>query len=193
MQPALSILYSILSHNLGRSSGHHRWIRNNPFPSWPVFSYHSGAGKVHSSPLFDIVFPPRLLAASFSFFLSLCPVPGRIAQSVGHLTRKPKILGSIPGLATYFRLKRIRNNSYPPCPVFSCPNWAGKVHSCPHFDIVFPPFLSVFSLCPVRLSLLNQKTLRHGLTILSCVSWPGSGVHNILQWLLGSFYEPPHW
>ena len=29
--------------------------------------------------------------------------PGRVAQSVGHLTRKPGVLGSIPGLATYFR------------------------------------------------------------------------------------------
>ena len=29
--------------------------------------------------------------------------PGRIAQSVGHLTRKSEVLGSIPGLATYFR------------------------------------------------------------------------------------------
>ena len=29
--------------------------------------------------------------------------PGRAAQSVGHLTRKSGILGSIPGLATYFR------------------------------------------------------------------------------------------
>ena len=28
--------------------------------------------------------------------------PGRVAQSVGHLTRKPGVLGSIPGLATYF-------------------------------------------------------------------------------------------
>ena len=27
----------------------------------------------------------------------------RIAQSVGHLTRKSGVLGSIPGLATYFR------------------------------------------------------------------------------------------
>ena len=30
-------------------------------------------------------------------------MPGRIAQSVGHLTRKPGVLGSIPGPATYFR------------------------------------------------------------------------------------------
>ena len=31
------------------------------------------------------------------------PMPGRVAQSVGHLTRKSRVLGSIPGLATYFR------------------------------------------------------------------------------------------
>ena len=29
--------------------------------------------------------------------------PGRVAQSAGHLTRKLGVLGSIPGLATYFR------------------------------------------------------------------------------------------
>ena len=29
--------------------------------------------------------------------------PGRVAQSVEHLTRKSGIPGSIPGLATYFR------------------------------------------------------------------------------------------
>ena len=29
--------------------------------------------------------------------------PGRVAQSVGHLTRKSGVLGSIPGLAAYFR------------------------------------------------------------------------------------------
>ena len=29
--------------------------------------------------------------------------PGRVAQSVGHLTRKSEVLGSIPDLATYFR------------------------------------------------------------------------------------------
>ena len=35
--------------------------------------------------------------------LSLKYPPGRVAQSVGHLTRKSGVLGSIPGLATYFR------------------------------------------------------------------------------------------
>ena len=34
---------------------------------------------------------------------SLWETPGRVAQSVGHLTRKSGVLGSIPGLATYFR------------------------------------------------------------------------------------------
>ena len=29
--------------------------------------------------------------------------PGRVAQSVGHLTRKSDVLGSTPGQATYFR------------------------------------------------------------------------------------------
>ena len=29
--------------------------------------------------------------------------PGRIAQSIGHLTRKSEVLGSIYGLAAYFR------------------------------------------------------------------------------------------
>ena len=29
--------------------------------------------------------------------------PDRVAQSVGHLTSKSGVLGSIPGLATYFR------------------------------------------------------------------------------------------
>ena len=32
-----------------------------------------------------------------------CPRPGRVGLSVGHLTRKSGVLGSIPGLATYFR------------------------------------------------------------------------------------------
>ena len=41
--------------------------------------------------------------------LRACPLiqrinlPGRVTQSVGHLTRKSGVLGLIPGLATYFR------------------------------------------------------------------------------------------
>ena len=33
----------------------------------------------------------------------LLDLPGHVAQSVGHLTRKSGVPGSIPGLATYFR------------------------------------------------------------------------------------------
>ena len=36
-------------------------------------------------------------------FVLLSYEPGRVAQSVGHLTSKSGVLGSIPGLATYFR------------------------------------------------------------------------------------------
>ena len=40
------------------------------------------------------------------------------------------------------------------------------MHSCPLFDIVFL-FFFFLSLCPVGLSLLNQKTLKHGTNHLS--------------------------
>ena len=40
---------------------------------------------------------------SFLYLFSLILWPGRVAQSVGHLTRKSGVLGSIPGLAAYFR------------------------------------------------------------------------------------------
>ena len=39
---------------------------------------------------------------TFSIHKPMGP-PGRVAQSVGHPTRKSGVLGSIPGLATYFR------------------------------------------------------------------------------------------
>ena len=39
----------------------------------------------------------------FEVYVTFSSLPGRVAQSVGHLTRKSGILGSIPGLATYFR------------------------------------------------------------------------------------------
>ena len=37
------------------------------------------------------------------FEKELNKLPGRVVQSVGHLTRKSEVLGLIPGLATYFR------------------------------------------------------------------------------------------
>ena len=40
---------------------------------------------------------PRIISLEL-----LSKMPGRIAQSVGHLTRKSEVLGSIPCLVTYF-------------------------------------------------------------------------------------------
>ena len=43
--------------------------------------------------------------SSFVLYISIeiDEAPGRVAQSVGHLTSKSGVLDSIPGLATYFR------------------------------------------------------------------------------------------
>ena len=48
-------------------------------------------------------FLPTLAQKHFYYkILTTQNLPGRVAQSVGHLTRKSGVLGSIPGLATYF-------------------------------------------------------------------------------------------
>ena len=45
------------------------------------------------------------MTSTFAFYMVLLhgSPPGRVAQSLGHLTPKSGVLGSIPGLATYFR------------------------------------------------------------------------------------------
>ena len=43
------------------------------------------------------------IANSVLWSLFMTSKPGRVAQSVWHLIYKSEILGSIPGLATYFR------------------------------------------------------------------------------------------
>ena len=50
--------------------------------------------------MWDVIvfFPDHCLSIYFT-----ANKPGRVAQSVGHLTRKSGVLGSIPGLATFFR------------------------------------------------------------------------------------------
>ena len=57
---------------------------------------------------FSYFITPYDAQAFSALILIICPVlqqqtSGRVAQSVGHLTRKSGVLGSIPGLATYFR------------------------------------------------------------------------------------------
>ena len=43
------------------------------------------------------------LTVSGNWAVTWPSTPGRVGQLVGHLTRKSGVLGSIPGLATYFR------------------------------------------------------------------------------------------
>ena len=51
-----------------------------------------------------ISFKRRPYFGKTSSSMSPFETPGRVAQSVGRLTRKSGVLGSIPGLATYFRV-----------------------------------------------------------------------------------------
>ena len=47
--------------------------------------------------------PKQLTSTSCTYFRQWLTTASWVAQSVGHLTRKSGVLGSIPGLATYFR------------------------------------------------------------------------------------------
>ena len=47
----------------------------------------------------SFVYYPKLLITA----RLMTPPPGRVVQSVGHRTCKSEVLGSIPGLTTYFR------------------------------------------------------------------------------------------
>ena len=69
-----------------------------------------GGARGHHLCLTDTMLVKGIMLAAIyhvvRFRLLIIPyilAPGRVAQSVGHLTRKSGVLGSIPGLATYFR------------------------------------------------------------------------------------------
>ena len=62
----------------------------------PIFNF-----MLHNSVKNFCWLKPHILC--FRILCILWVLPGRVAQSVGHLTRKSGVLGSIPGLATYFR------------------------------------------------------------------------------------------
>ena len=57
-------LFSILFYPITLEG---RWGTTDEFATIPFHLDLFSAGKVHSCPLFDIVFPPLLLSASFSF------------------------------------------------------------------------------------------------------------------------------
>ena len=50
-----------------------------------------------------ILYIGEIMPALIPLTMKLLLLASRVAQSVGHLTRKSGVLGSIPGLATYFR------------------------------------------------------------------------------------------
>ena len=82
MHPGLPAWRHLASQNVKRA---YRYQNNK------LWSYKRLAGPVGTS---EIV---------YFMYLSKLTEPGRVAQSVGHPTRKSGVLGSIPGLATYFR------------------------------------------------------------------------------------------
>ena len=59
-------------------------------------------GPFHKT-VYDVNLRTNFAALCLFIHLRTLYEPGRVAQSVGHLTRKSGVLGSIPGLATYFR------------------------------------------------------------------------------------------
>ena len=63
--------------------------------SWTRFSFLEILQKIN----FVVCF---LVLKGFKCVSTCRHLPGRVAQSVGHLTRKSEVLGLIPGLATYF-------------------------------------------------------------------------------------------
>ena len=75
-----------------KQTGSHR----NCFPLQKQYKEQRWMQPHLSSCLFPVIIMPISC-------LYLAHLPGCVAQSVGHLTRKSGVLGSIPGLATYFR------------------------------------------------------------------------------------------
>ena len=63
--------------------------------------------------------------------------------------------------------------------------------SIPVHSLIFSSHL-FFCLRPFLFSFTVPCRIKDGQTILASVSWPGTGVRHILQWLLRSFCKPPH-
>ena len=99
---------------------------------------------------------------------------------------------------SYGHHRWIRNNPFPCCPVFSCPSWDGNVHSAlsltfsSHLYFCLSPFVCPFTV-PCRIVFAKPEALNVAKNISVSISSPGSGVHHILQRLLGSLYKRPNW
>ena len=91
------------------------------------------------------------------------------------------------------------NNTFPPSPVFRCPQGITKPYSRPFLDVIFPSLLlsSVFlsflllSLSSAELSSPCPRILRCGHTIWVSVSLPWLGDHHALQLHSGFCCESP--
>ena len=82
----------------------------NLTPLLTVLNRHKFSRSVqrHRSHLYARSYKEQILICDGWIYSNVIPCslihePGRVAQSVGHPTRKSGVLGSIPGLATYFR------------------------------------------------------------------------------------------
>ena len=78
----------------------HVYYRENSYPIMVQIAKTDIRFKVREVELVDRFFCVVVVVALLFYVHGK---PGRVAQSVGHLTRKSGVLGSIPGLATYFR------------------------------------------------------------------------------------------
>ena len=72
------------------------------------FFHKQNQHMIHKSLLYHHKYAPDKVCFKRYFRDTFVPCdlrgrPGRVAQAVGHLTRKSGVLGSIPALATYFR------------------------------------------------------------------------------------------
>ena len=84
------------------------FLRNHMFQHFPIFDLaikkRRRSTKGHDHHLYN---HGSTLASSDTYQVPMPSLnwfpPGCVAQSVGHLTRTSGVLGSIPGLATYFR------------------------------------------------------------------------------------------
>ena len=98
-------LFSILSHNLGRSFGHHRWIRNNPFH---LVLFSAALAELEKSiPVHSLILSSHLFFCP-PFFLFPFTVPCRI------IFAKPEDLETWPNHLSFRFLTRVRSSSYSP-------------------------------------------------------------------------------
>ena len=90
------------------------WLYHKNFNNWDMKkSYCKCTAKSDSFTMKECVQKIQMdWQSDVGLHCLLLPVwPGCVVQSVGHLTHKSGVLGSIPGLATYFRFLSVTGES----------------------------------------------------------------------------------